>query len=317
MNHVLISNMKTGDGISGYYVVSSINKSTARSGNAYISLRLQDVSGSIRAVLFQPDASIKEADTGKVFYLAGRVDIYSGALQLVLHNLRTVDDTDSANYDLNMLLPPPIQHLGEVFEQIRLRLNAIADDDYRKLCLLALQEYSNDIYQYPAAKTMHHNRQGGLAAHTLGVMTLAESAAHFYTRIMDESLITAGAFLHDLGKICEFRISSLGLVSEYTSQGQLLGHSELGVQMVNDLAQQLNTPVEKLNLVKHIILSHHTHGSTSPCFAEAEVVAFADNIDSCLDVYQQELACMEPNSFTSSIVPSLGKRIYRHDKCVA
>jgi 3'-5' exoribonuclease len=74
------------------------------------------------------------------------------------------------------------------------------------------------------------------------------------------SLLLAGVFLHDIGKVRE-----LGYENEfiYTDEGQLLGHLIIGVEMLTEKirAYQEMTgesfPKEAELRLKHMIVSHH------------------------------------------------------------
>lgn len=51
--------------------------------------------------------------------------------------------------------------------------------------------------------------------------------------------------------------SALGLVTDYSVQGQLLGHLVMGAQEIADIAKELDVPEEKSVLLQHLVLSHH------------------------------------------------------------
>ena len=61
-------------------------------------------------------------------------------------------------------------------------------------------------------------------AHGDVMMKTADFLAGLYGDIIDRSLLLAGTFLHDFAKESEFTFSQLGLVTEYSVKGQLLGH---------------------------------------------------------------------------------------------
>jgi 3'-5' exoribonuclease len=91
--------------------------------------------------------------------------------------------------------------------------------------------------------------------------------------------------LHDIGKIRELHYArSFG----YTTEGQLLGHIQIGAQMVLDKLRLMpDFPPRLRDLVVHMILSHHgelAFGSPKlPMFPEALLLHLLDNMDSKME----------------------------------
>jgi 3'-5' exoribonuclease len=91
--------------------------------------------------------------------------------------------------------------------------------------------------------------------------------------------------LHDIGKIRELHYArSFG----YTTEGQLLGHIQIGVQMVLEKLRAIpDFPPRLRDLVVHMILSHHGElefGSPKiPMFPEALLLHLIDNMDSKME----------------------------------
>ena len=90
--------------------------------------------------------------------------------------------------------------------------------------------------------------------HTATMMKTADFLAGLYGDIIDRSLLLAGTFLHDFAKEKEFTFSQLGLVTEYSVKGQLLGHLVMGAQEVSNVAAELGIPEDKSVLLQHMIL---------------------------------------------------------------
>jgi 3'-5' exoribonuclease len=136
----------------------------------------------------------------------------------------------------------------------------------------------------PAAKTVHHNWIGGLIEHVLSLCNLAKTTAAHYPHI-DFDLLLTGVLLHDIGKIHELHYArSFG----YTTEGQLLGHIQIGTQMVLDKMRLVpEFPPRLRDLVVHMILSHHgelAFGSPKiPLFPEALLLHLLDNMDSKME----------------------------------
>jgi len=168
----------------------------------------------------------------------------------------------------------------------------------------------------PAGKSMHHSFLNGLLMHTSNMLRMADFLASLYSDILNRDLLLTGTLLHDLAKEQEFICSELGLVTEYSVKGQLLGHLVMGAQEVAEISPSLGIPENKSILVQHMILSHHGDpefgAAVVPCFAESELLSYIDNVDSRMEIYAEQYEQMETNSFSSRIF-ALDKKIFKHD----
>ena len=82
--------------------------------------------------------------------------------------------------------------------------------------------------------------------------------------------------VHDLAKIDEMDADTLGLVSDYSVDGKLIGHIVRGVVNIQLAAEKTKANPGKALLLQHMVLSHHgipEYGSPlAPKFPEAEVL---------------------------------------------
>ena len=98
---------------------------------------------------------------------------------------------------------------------------------------------------------------------------------------LEGDLLLTGAFLHDIGKIKEYKFN---IHIDFTDEGRLLGHLVLGIAMLDEkLAGIKGFPQELAFRLKHLILSHHGQyefGSPKrPKFLEAFVLHLIDDLD--------------------------------------
>ena len=95
----------------------------------------------------------------------------------------------------------------------------------------------------------------------------------------------------DMAKAQEFVFSQLGLATDYSIKGQLLGHLVMGAQDAAETAARLGVPEEKSVLVQHLILSHHGEpefgAAVRPLCAEAELLSLIDAVDSRMEIYRE------------------------------
>ena len=151
--------------------------------------------------------------------------------------------------------------------------------------------------------------------HTLYMARIAGYLSGLYSEVVDRDLLLAGTILHDVAKCQEFLTSPLGLVTEYSVPGELLGHLVMGAQAVAEAARELGVPEEKSMLLQHMLLSHHGEpefgAAVRPKCAEAELLSFIDLIDSRMEIYRENLEETGTGQFSKRIF-ALDKKIYRH-----
>src|SRR3954452_6807030 len=143
----------------------------------------------------------------------------------------------------------------------------------------------------PAAMSFHHAFIGGLLEHTLNAIEVADAIAKFYPGL-NRDLVVAGIFLHDIAKTWEL---CYDCAFGYTDGGQLVGHivkSAIWVEHKAREAEKLlggeKIPQELVDVLQHIILSHHGEVSDgfgsakSPATPEAIAVHYIENLDAKL-----------------------------------
>ena len=149
--------------------------------------------------------------------------------------------------------------------------------------------------------------------HTWTMLRTADFLAGLYPETVDRSLLLAGTLLHDLSKAEEFSFSPLGLVTEYSLKGQLLGHLVMGAQEAARAAEELGIPEEKSVLLQHMILSHpgqpECGAAVVPMCAESELLSLIDTMDSRMEIYRETLEETPEGTFSKRIF-ALEKRIY-------
>jgi 3'-5' exoribonuclease len=121
------------------------------------------------------------------------------------------------------------------------------------------------------------------------LLNLADRVAAHYP-LLDRDLLLTGVVLHDLGKIREL---SWEIGFDYTIEGTLLGHIQMGIDMVEKAIAGLpNFPARLRTLVLHMILSHHgklEFGSPKlPMIPEALVLNFVDDLDAKMQAMSSE-----------------------------
>ena len=246
--------------------------------------------------------------------IRGSVSEYRGALQVSVHRIRMAEAAD--NYDTSLLVPTAPIDTDAALTDVQRMVASITDADYRSIAETMLAQHLDAFRRIPAGKSVHHSVLSGLLMHTYNMLRTADFLAGLYSEVIDRSLLLTGTLLHDFGKEREFAFSDLGIVTEYSTAGQLLGHLVMGAQEVADVARELETPEEKSMLLQHLLLSHHGEpefgAAVRPMCAEAELLSYIDLIDSRMEIYAETLPTVPAGSFSARIF-ALEKKIYHHN----
>ena len=309
----MIMDMTLGDDVEGFYILKAAYPKTTANGKPFLSATLSDKTGAIEIKVWDYTGPIASADEGKVVKIRGNVGEYRGTPQITVDRIRLADENDQ--YDVSALVPVAPIDVDATMDELKELIASIKDEDYRKVCQIFLEQHYDAWKNTPAAKSVHHGFLSGLLMHTTTMLKIADFLAGLYGDIIDRSLLLAGTFLHDFGKQQEFTLSQLGLVTDYSVKGQLLGHLVMGAQEVAKLAAVIGTPEDKAVLLQHMILSHHGEpefgAAVKPICAESELLSQIDMIDSRMEIYRETLQDMQVGEVSNRIF-ALDKRVYKH-----
>ena len=310
-----ISSMVPGDRVEGFYILKDAQIKTSNSGKPFLAATVSDRTGTldVKAWDYSGPVGMPE-DAGKVVKVRGDITEYRGTTQLTVSNIRMALPEDS--YDPSLLVPVAPIDQEQTLHQVQQLVDSLEDRDYRQVAQTMLTRHLDAFKRIPAAKSVHHSFLSGLMMHTANMLHLADFISGLYPQIVDRSLLLTGTLLHDFAKEREFTFSQLGIVTDYSRKGQLLGHLVMGAQEVAALCAELGTPEEKSLLLQHMILSHHGEpdfgAAVRPMFAEAELLSQIDMLDSRMEIYAETLPNVPAGTFSSRIF-ALDKRIYHHE----
>lgn len=313
--NVPIARMARGMDIEGFYLLKSAFPKVTASGKPFLSAVLADASGTIEAKVWDYSGPIGTADEGRAIKIRGSVSDYRGVPQVTVDRLRLAAEGDNVDVSALVSVAPIDREAG--YDEVKALIATIGDADYRAVCEEMLRRHETAFRTIPAAKSVHHSFLSGLLMHTLNMLRLADFLAAQYADTVDRSLLLAGTLLHDFGKEREFTFSELGLVTDYSTRGQLLGHLVMGAQETAEAAAQLGIPEEKSMLLQHLLLSHHGQpefgAAVLPQCAEAELLSLIDQIDSRMEIYREALEPLHAGEFSPRIFALDNKRVYKHD----
>jgi 3'-5' exoribonuclease len=285
----LISALVRGEEVRACYIVRDARRQEAKNGNAYLRLVLGDRTGTIDAMVWEEvDRWEPLCPVDAIVGVRAKVGNYQDRLQLSVSRIEPLQ-LDPA--ELEQLIPAAPRPREEMERELDRLISSVQDTGLLKLlrrCLGRGTELGRAFRTHPAAKRNHHAYLCGLLEHTLSVALLADGLARHYVGQgveVDRDLLVSGALLHDLGKVRELKALP---ASGYTTEGQLLGHIVLGIQLVErEAAGVAELSSERLLLLQHLIASHQGKPEWDspkvPQLVEGLLLHYADDLDAKLN----------------------------------
>ena len=305
-------------------LVETSNFKQTRNQKYFIQMSLRDRTAAIRAVRWEATEELYRSFTVDDFVrVDGRVEEFQQSPQLIVD---AIEKVPAEGVDFGDFLPTTPKDIGELTAALREAVQSVRRPPLRALLesLLDDPEVFSALTRCPAGKSLHHAYIGGLLEHIVSLIGLGRLVASSYPTL-DADLLVAAAVLHDIGKIREL---SYKRNFSYTSEGQLLGHLALGIELVREKASAIADFPEKLLLeILHIIASHHgvpEYGALKvPMTREAIVFHYLDNLDakmSTFDTVEQEIEQLGADPAPgdggrwSDYRPFLGRKLFFPDR---
>lgn len=313
LEQIDIADMRAPMTVVGFYLVKSRELKTGKNNNAYLDMTLADKSGEINAKLWNcGEGVINDFKAGGIVKISADVKSWANKLQLSINKYRTLNPDD--NVKVSDLVPSAPGNIDDYYAYIISRIEMMKEENLRILVMALLMDKKEEFLVYPAAKSNHHAVRNGLIYHVYRMLRSAEALKEVYGEL-DIDLLNAGIIVHDLCKIDEMILSDVGLVSEYSTAGNMLGHIAMGVANVAKKADELGIKGEIPMLLEHLILSHHYHpefGSpVYPMFLEAEMLHFIDLMDSRIYDFCNLYSSMEAGGVSDRVFALDNRRIYK------
>lgn len=308
-----IVDFKVGDSIQGFFLVKSMKLKTSSNNKTFLDFNLTDKTGEINAKLWDgTKEDEKKYSEGKLIKVRGNISEWQGKLQLRIIKIRTTNDDD--NIIIDDYVPSAPEKPETMFRQILSYIDKIDNKDIHNIVSYIFKENKSKLMFYPAAKSNHHSMHGGLLYHILTMLKGAERFLEIYT-FLDKDLLFGGVILHDIAKINEMDSNELGIVSSYTSEGELLGHIIQEIKQIEKVSEKMGADKEITTLLQHMVLSHHYEpefGSPKrPMIPEAEMLHYLDVIDARMFDMKKTLESVEPSSFSDKIWTLHSRKLYK------
>lgn len=269
------------------FLVRSKEIRSKKSGEPYLSLVLSDKTGDLDAKMWDNVEEFEPLfDKDQFIRAKGLLQIYRNRPQLTLHKLRRLEDSEVNFMDF---FPSTSKDVEKMYNELLEVVGGFQNEPLRAVMqeLLLDEEVMTRLKRAPAAKSMHHAYLGGLLEHIISLCRLSLLVIQNYQNI-DVDLLLTGAILHDLGKIYEL---SYDRGFGYTTEGQLLGHMVLELDMINRvIARHPGFPPSLKTMIGHLIISHHGQyefGSPKlPMTVESLLLHKLDDLDSKIQAMQ-------------------------------
>jgi 3'-5' exoribonuclease len=286
----------------GFFLCTYKDVRQGRGGDPVISLSLQDRTGLLRGRIVNDAAQLREEfDSGDFVKVQGHTGLFNGRMQLLIDKIRRVNpDQDKGQgfreEDCVLCAPRTVDEMWSELDQLIMH---VRDPFVRELLQRLTAQHAEKLRIWPAAQTVHHAYRSGFLEHILSVARSALTVGTAYGANQD--LLTAGALLHDIGKLEELEYDRS---TSYTREGNLVGHVTLGAMMVRaamaaipDFPDVLRTHIE------HLIVSHHGHkefgAPVEPMTIEAIILSAADDLDAKINQVRQALSEDSEGEFTA------------------
>nr|WP_321514687.1 HD domain-containing protein [uncultured Pseudodesulfovibrio sp.] len=295
--------------------MASANQAQSKNG-PYWNITFQDSTGSIDGKIWSPKSlEYQDLESGQLARVRGFVENYRDKNQLKVDHMELLEATapgiDLADFMPTSRIPP--EELMEMIED--LITEHLKFKPWKSFCkkVLSNEEIRTRMLMAPGAKTVHHAYAGGLLEHTLQVARACMALCDVYPNL-DRQTLLVGAIFHDLGKAWEL---SGGLTNDYTDEGRLLGHIQIGQDRLEPFLKRSRNLDDSFKLhLKHLITSHHgEHDFGSPVrpkTPEAFVLHFADNMDAKLNIIDQAYVDMDKKGQEwSPYMRFLERNVYR------
>lgn len=313
----LIKELTTNDEFVGYYLLKELELKQTNTSPAkdYFDLVLCDASGQLPAKYW--DVKETERDNFSPMTLVkvqGIVQLYREKPQVKIIRIRNIRDEDGVSLtDFIRAAPIGSTELLEVISRV---IESISDPAIRDIVSFCVDKVREKLAHYPAAKMHHHAYFAGLAYHIVRMLEIGKFLCK-QRPFLNADMIKAGIILHDIAKPEEM-IAQLGVVTDYSTQGKLIGHIAMAAGWITEAALRLELPLDSEQVIglQHLILSHHNLGEwgspVQPQTAEAVALHYIDALDAKLQMAEDALSATSDKELWTQPIRGLeNKALYR------
>lgn len=305
---------RDGDSVEGFFLVKDFQEKLGKNNSKYIDLIFSDDSGDINGKIWNAkDMDQYDCETGCVVKVRGTVKSWNSQLQVNVDRIRKATDADGVVMS-NFVASAP-ESISNMYDMVLCYIDRIKNLQIKQLVAEIVKRKESKLKYFPAAKSNHHAIRGGLLYHITTMLKLADGIMQVYD--LNSDLIYAGVILHDIEKTSELASNELGMTTDYTDEGKLLGHIVMGIKLVEKVGAELRTDPDILYTIQHMIYCHHyepEYGSPlKPMFKEAEILHYLDVIDARMYDFDQAEKSIVSGNFSEKIWSLHSRQVYKPD----
>lgn len=310
-----INQFKAGEPVLGFFLLKSVECKTSSNNKKFLNLTLADKTGEVNGKLWDCSEEDENNLRGhKLVKVKGVLTEWQHRLQLKIEKIRLAVLEDGVN--INDFVPTAPEKPEEMYAEIWRYIDRIINEDMRKIVSRLVTLKKDQLMYYPAAKENHHAVLGGLLYHIKTMLQVGEKMTEIYEGI-NKDLLYSGIILHDLAKTDEMEAGEIGLITDYTVEGQLLGHIIQGIKYIDQVAREEGADPEVSMLLQHMVLSHHYEpefGSPKrPMIPEGELLHYLDMIDARMFDMRKALGKTEPGEFSDRVWVLHNRKLYQRE----
>ena len=222
--------------------------------------------------------SIKEDKI--ILIKSAKVNKFKEKLSVVVDSPEKIQVLNEGEYNPSDFIKKSKKNIDGMYTELTRIINLIENPELKAIVMAFFgdKEFADKFKKHPGAIEIHHNWEGGLLEHTIETVHYCLLTAKMFPTL-NKDLMVAGAILHDIGKIREIDVTTR---IKGSREGQLLGHTSIGVMMLSEKFSELNTSQKIREKLTHIVLSHlgklEWGSAKEPMFPEAIAVHYADNL---------------------------------------
>ncbi|WP_262177295.1 3'-5' exoribonuclease YhaM [Saccharococcus sp. Marseille-Q5394] len=301
---------QVGEPVELYLLIKQSTKGITQQGSPFMTLILQDKSGDIEAKLWDAGEEHERLyAAATIVKVGGEVHEYRGKNQLRIKSIRPAKEDEGVT--ISDLVPSSAKSKEVLYEELLQYFFEMKNPHIQRITRHLLKKHQSDFLVYPAATRNHHDYVSGLLDHVVSMLKLGKAIAELYPSL-NKDLLYAGIILHDVGKVIEL---SGPIGTQYTVEGNLLGHITIMVNEISKAADELEIHGEEVMLLQHMVLSHHGKeewGSPKrPMLMEAEILHYIDNIDAKMNMLDRAMSKTVNGEFTERIFPLDNRSFYK------
>jgi len=321
-----VPGLTPGDRVQHELLVRERAEKKTSAGDPFVVLKLGNRSGAIDTAPIWSDKLewAAGADPGRVVQVIGDVALYgrNGTAKRQLAVTAPLRVMPAEHFRADEFLPRVDEDVARLWEKLDRARRSVRSAPLRAVldCVFGDDVFREQFERAPGSTKGHHAKIGGLLQHTVEVANIAVTSARAI-RKANVDLVTAGALLHDVGKVEAYEIGPGGFAA--TPCGLLVGHVVLGLLHVERRLTTLGEPPcteGQLLELRHMILSHHgklEFGSpVVPMTLEAQIVHQADDASAkatdFLDAFDDAELWSDGGPFSKRSW-QLGRQVWKRD----